>query len=195
MLIDEDNPVLNTEIWKPIQDIPSYEISSFGRVRNKKGKVFKTYIQNSGYENIKIHSKDIDKRHRQIHRLVAEAFLPNPDGKKYVNHKDGNKLNNTVENLEWCTCSENILHARVTGLNPYNKPTTGLKLKQRSKENIPTTNFLGVCWDKARNLWRAYVVWNNRKYMQKRFKTDYEAAQARDECVKQNNLPLPLNFC
>lgn len=149
--------MLNIEIWKEITDCPGYEISSFGRIRNSKGKILKTYIQNCGYENIKFNGQGL-KCHKQVHRLVAEAFIPNPDNCSYVNHKDGNKLNNLVENLEWCTNSQNILHARRTGLNPYNKPTIGMKLAKRSLEEIPTTSYLGVCWDRARNLWRAYVV-------------------------------------
>ena len=187
----EDNQVLNIEEWKQIPNL-SYEISSLGKIRNLQGKVLKTYIQNSGYEQIKINYQGLHI-HRSIHRLVAEAFIPNPLNKKYVNHIDGNKLNNTVDNLEWCTNSENILHARKTGLNPYNKPTLGLKLKPRSN-NAKQSQYLGVHWDKSRQRWRAVVVLDKVKYLQKRYDSEYEAALARDECIKQYNLPLPLNF-
>ena len=54
----------------------------------------------------------------KVHRLVAELFVPNPQGLKEVNHKDGNKLNNHADNLEWCTRSENVSHAYATGLRP-----------------------------------------------------------------------------
>lgn len=181
--------MLNIEIWKKIEELP-YEISSLGRIRNLKGKILKTYIQNCGYEQIKV---AFNNTHKQIHRLVAEAFIPNPESKKYVNHIDGNKLNNSVSNLEWCTNSENIIHARKTGLNPYNKPTLGLKLKPRNN-SVNQSQYLGVHWDKARQKWKAYVVWNKVKYLQKRFNSEYDAALARDECIKNNNLPLPLNF-
>ena len=187
----EDNQVLNIEEWKQIPNLP-YEISSLGKIRNLQGKVLKTYIQNSGYEQIKINYQGLHI-HKSIHRLVAEAFIPNPLNKEYVNHIDGNKLNNTVDNLEWCTNSENILHARKTGLNPYNKPTLGLKLKPRSN-NAKQSQYLGVHWDKSRQRWRAVVVLDKVKYLQKRYDSEYEAALARDECIKQHNLPLPLNF-
>lgn len=187
----EDNQVLNIEKWKQIPNLP-YEISSLGKIRNLQGKVLKTYIQNSGYEQIKINYQGLHI-HKSIHRLVAEAFIPNPLNKKYVNHIDGNKLNNTVDNLEWCTNSENLLHARKTGLNPYNKPTLGLKLKPRSN-NAKQSQYLGVHWDNSRQRWRACVVLDKVKYLQKRYDSEYEAALARDECIKQHNLPLPLNF-
>ena len=187
----EDNQVLNIEVWKQISNLP-YEISSLGKIRNLKGKVLKTYIQNSGYEQIKLNYQGLHI-HKSIHRLVAEAFITNPLNKLYVNHIDGNKLNNTIDNLEWCTNSENILHARKTGLNPYNKPTLGLKLKPRSK-TAKQSQYLGVCWDNARQQWKAYVVFNKVKYLQKRYKSEHEAALARDTCIKQYNLPFPLNF-
>lgn len=187
----EDNQVLSIEVWKQISNLP-YEISSLGKIRNLKGKVLKTYIQNSGYEQIKLNYQGLHI-HKSIHRLVAEAFITNPLNKLYVNHIDGNKLNNTVDNLEWCTNSENILHARKTGLNPYNKPTLGLKLKPRSK-TAKQSQYLGVCWDNARQQWKAYVVFNKVKYLQKRYKSEHEAALARDTCIKQYSLPLPLNF-
>lgn len=187
----EDNQVLNIEEWKQIPNLP-YEISSLGKIRNLQGKVLKTYIQNSGYEQIKINYQGLHI-HKSIHRLVAEAFIPNPLNRPCVNHIDGNKLNNTVDNLEWCTNSENILHARKTGLNPYNKPTLGLKLKPRSNSG-KQSQYLGVHWDKSRQRWRACVVLDNVKYLQKRYDSEYEAALVRDECIKQYNLPLPLNF-
>lgn len=187
----EDNQVLNIEEWKQIPNLP-YEISSLGKIRNLQGKVLKTYVQNSGYEQIKINYQGLHI-HKSIHRLVAEAFIPNPLNRPCVNHIDGNKLNNTVNNLEWCTNSENILHARKTGLNPYNKPTLGLKLKPRGNSG-KQSQYLGIYWDKSRQRWRACVVLDKVKYLQKRYDSEYEAALARDECIKQHNLPLPLNF-
>lgn len=91
--------MLNIEIWKKIKDLP-YEVSSLGKVRNLKGKILKTYIQNCGYEQIKV---AFNNTHKQIHRLVAEAFIPNPENLPEVNHINEIKSDNRVENLEWCS--------------------------------------------------------------------------------------------
>jgi len=76
-------------------------------------------LNNRGYYSVGIRRKT-----HMVHRLVAQAFIPNPDNKPFVNHKDGNKLNNHVDNLEWCTCAENNAHARETGLHVQAKGYT-----------------------------------------------------------------------
>jgi hypothetical protein len=94
------------ELWK---DITSYEgsywVSNFGRVKSCR-KVLKCYC-NGKYVQVMLGRKG---KQPLIHRLVAEAFIPNPENKPQVNHIDGNKLNNNVDNLEWCTCAENMIH-------------------------------------------------------------------------------------
>ena len=114
------------EIWK---DIPEYEglyqISNYGQIKSltfinkqckkKREKILKSYINNRGYKIIKL-TKNKTKKAFFIHRLVAENFIDNLENKKEVNHIDGNKLNNNVKNLEWCTRSENMHHAYEIGL-------------------------------------------------------------------------------
>lgn len=104
------------EIWETVPDFPNYEVSNFGNVRSKdrisermgnstklKGMMLKGKIDR-GYRRVTLYAGD-RKRHKEIsiHRLVAQAFIPNPKNLPCVNHKDENPENNHVDNLEWCT--------------------------------------------------------------------------------------------
>jgi hypothetical protein len=135
------------ERWR---DIPSlngkFEASVTGLIRNKKsGKYREPYINENGYLCVGIYDSEKGQsvQHR-VHRLVAEAFIPNPDGKRTVNHIDGNKLNNNVENLEWATHSENLEHARRTGL----KPTTD-KQRRAASENLKINRLKAHPWKRC----------------------------------------------
>lgn len=99
------------EIWKPIKGFEGlYEISSMGNVKSlRRGKTMKTTL-NRGYAYVGLH-KDGFTRKCKVHRLVAETFIPNPENKKDVNHKDYNRSNNNVENLEWMTRKENAIYS------------------------------------------------------------------------------------
>jgi len=109
------------EIWKAVADSNGeYHISNHGRVKSYKcGKerILKPYLLGGGlpYYAYSLHIKN-KRKICKVHRLVALAFIPNPDNKPQVNHKDGNKLNNHIDNLEWMTSKENHQHAWDTGL-------------------------------------------------------------------------------
>ena len=123
------------EIWKDIKDYEGlYQISNYGRIKSLSRKVFrynhiakrkieivykekirKTRIDKDGYYIINLHKNNIMKTYK-VHRLVGENFIENKENKPYINHKDGNKLNNNILNLEWCTAKENVIHAWKTGL-------------------------------------------------------------------------------
>lgn len=100
------------EIWREIDGFPDYEVSNLGRVCSFKGKyprIRKLCKHPKGYLYVILctDGKNVGKR---VHRLVAEAFIPNPESKPHVNHIDEDKLNNVAENLEWVTCMENNNH-------------------------------------------------------------------------------------
>ena len=105
------------EIWKDILNYEGlYEISNLGKIRNIKSKrVLKLTKSHNGYLKTNL-SKKGKLKTVFIHRLVAEAFIPNPNNLPQVNHKDGNKENNNVFNLEFCTEKHNSLHAVRAGL-------------------------------------------------------------------------------
>jgi hypothetical protein len=109
-----------SEVWKIIDDYPTYEISSAGRVR-RGGKFIKGVAMNRGYMRVSL-SMDGKSKGFFVHRLVAQAFLDNPENKPQVNHIDGNPSNNYVSNLEWATAQENERHSfEVLGKQSWNK--------------------------------------------------------------------------
>ena len=111
-----------------------YQVSNLGEIKslpktkvciNKnystKEKYLKTTINNKGYKRVFLY-KNKKAKVFYIHRVVAQAFIPNPNKLIQVNHKDGNKQNNCIDNLEWISCSDNIKHAYNNGLKkPHNK--------------------------------------------------------------------------
>ena len=103
------------EIWKTIESSPNYEISNFGSIKNTKtGNILKVATNNYGYKLVCL-SDNNKKQTGYIHRLIAEAFInTNLDTRtSVVNHIDGDKTNNTIENLEWSTYSDNAIHGRA----------------------------------------------------------------------------------
>lgn len=108
------------EIWKDIEGYNGeYQVSNHGRIKSLKfGKerIIKLGYNMSGYVTGKISKSGIAVS-KGMHRWVAETFIPNPDNKPEVNHKDGNKLNNNDWNLEWVTRGENMRHAVTNGLH------------------------------------------------------------------------------
>ena len=119
------------ETWKDIADMKGYMISSCGNIKSVdrttqypdghiqkfKGRQLKTPLV-GGY-----HSVTIKRRTYKVHRLVAKAFMPNPHNKPQINHINGDKADNRVENLEWVTASENTKHAYDNGLASMDKET------------------------------------------------------------------------
>lgn len=125
------------EIWKDVKGYEGlYQVSNFGNVaslnyrcKGKKHNLSQS-IAKVGYPVVVLCNGKSQIMH-YVHRLVADAFLLNPDGKREVNHIDGNKKNNHVENLEWCTPSENMRHAHKIGLNNIKNAYLASAIKRR----------------------------------------------------------------
>ena len=127
---------MNVASLDRFEPIPGYEglywINQKGDIKTiirkgSHGDTRKVLRSNWGYKYVSL-TKDGKRRNFMLHRLIAATFIPNPDHKPYINHKDGNKLNNHISNLEWCTSSENNLHAYRTGLKHPNRQSKPMKL-------------------------------------------------------------------
>lgn len=109
------------EIWKPINGFP-YSISNLGRVKKHfstgRTKLKTASINGAGYYLVALY-RNAERSNFNIHRLIAESFVPNPENKPCVNHKNGVKTDNRIDNLEWCSFSDNTQHGMRTGLMPY----------------------------------------------------------------------------
>ena len=118
---------MSIEIWKTMIDFPEYEISSLCRVREKESNKILKEVISGQYKQVFLRNKI----RRYIHRLVAMNFIENPNSYSQVNHKDENKLNNNLENLEWCTAKYNSNYG-----NQSEKIRKAIKGKSSIKKSI-----------------------------------------------------------
>lgn len=126
-------------IWKTVDEFPEYEVSDRGLIRHG-AHIMKQHEDHKGYLRVKFGRKAC----RRVHRVVAIAFIDNPDGKPQVNHIDGNKKNNRADNLEWVTQSENMRHAYEHGLNHSNTTYVIRNDGMIYKSTVEAANDLGV---------------------------------------------------
>lgn len=124
----------NEEVFKPIEGFEDYEISNHGNVKSlKSGVIMKSRLTANGYLILNL-SKNGNHYRFLVHRLVAIAFIPNPNNLPCVNHKDENKLNNHVDNLEWCDYKYNINYG--TAIERRSEKRRGKKLSEETKEKL-----------------------------------------------------------
>jgi len=164
----------NKEIWKPINGYEGrYEVSNFGRVRsldriivdsigrkrNIKGKIIKQCVSNNEYYYVVLYNNNVDGKTIAVHRLIADAFIDNPNNLSTINHKDENRKNNDIDNLEWCTQQYNVEYSKAKHYvlkNPQGEKIEVFNLRKFCREN----NFSGSMFDMVIGKKSSYKGWS-----------------------------------
>jgi hypothetical protein len=159
-IITLHNMMMEGEIWKSIKDFENYKVSNMGRVMGPYGVIFAAQPDTKGYLRISLY-KNRKGNTKKIHRLVAEAFVLNPDNLPQVNHKNYDKTDNRVENLEWCDNPYNgrYSHGRITmndarEIRALSLPWTGFKQQRKILAEMYNISVLAVKEIRARKRWR-----------------------------------------
>jgi len=152
---------MTDEIWKNIIDYESYSISDLGNVRNNTtGRILKPNKNKNGYFMVKLSKNKILKTFL-VHRLLALAFIKNPEDKEAVDHIDNNRQNNNLTNLRWATLAENGMNRKMNITN--------------------TSGYKGIYFCKQTNKWKAEITFNGKRIYLGRFETIEDAAAARQK--------------
>ena len=145
---------------KPIKDFPNYFITENGEVYSKNRNRFLKPMICTGYFKFGL-LKKCQRKYFFAHRLVAQAYIPNENSKLIVNHKDGNKKNNHVSNLEWCTYSQNQKHAYDNGLCELTRKKSSesgkiaIKFAQKSNQKLVLNITTGIFYESAKEAAKA----------------------------------------
>jgi len=157
---------MKKEVFKDILNYEGmYQVSNLGKIKSLKGKkekFLKPSNTTHGYLKVNLNKNGIQKTFK-LHRLIAEHFIKKIDGKEIINHIDGNKRNNNISNLEWCTHSENIKHAYKTGLK---KPKSGNQYTENNK-----------IWKLTKND-KDFIIKNKNNFTQKELAKKFNVSQS-----------------
>ena len=171
-----------------------YKVDKFGQIhsltRNLILKPAKQYEPNGSYYlRVSLTGDEGKQRSFLVHRIVAQAYIENPENKPTVNHKDGDSSNNCVDNLEWATLAEQRNHSIEELSATFRIQSLGYKCKGSA------SRYRGVTKGKTPNRWRAKFTNDNIEYRLGEFNTEVEAALAYDKAVKTLGFThRPLNF-
>lgn len=141
-------------------DYPEYSVSQDGKVFNKKGQELRQYVDRHGYVNVELW-KGNKKKTVRVHRLVATAFIANPNNYPFVDHRDRNTINNHYSNLRWCTHQQNQTN--------------------RDKTRNNKSGYRGVCWDKDKRKYRAHIRVHGKRIHLGYFDNPENASKAHEE--------------
>ncbi len=163
------------EEWRKIEGFPNYSVSTFGNARNdKKGTALKPTTKMNGNIQIGLYraGQGAQPKILKLSRLIATAFIDNPNEKDLVDHIDRNKLNNNVSNLRWCTSQENN--------------------RNRTKSTYTSSQYKGVCWVQSSSNWKAGIKIDSKSIHIGMFKEEEDAARAYDAYILAHHLE---EFC
>ena len=150
---------MTNEIWKTIENYETYSVSNLARVRkDESGMFLKGSFNTNGYLVVKLR-KDGKQKNHSVHRLIAQAFIPNLESKEMVDHHDNDTTNNSLENLRWASRNENIRNSKLSARN--------------------TSSVKGVCWSKRCQKWEARITVDGKRIHLGYFATLEEATTAR----------------
>jgi hypothetical protein len=163
---------MENEIWVKVNGIGNYEISNLGRFRNaSSGLILKPQKLRLGYMQVNA-SHNYERQHYLLHRLIAIAFIENPQNKPFVNHINGVKHDNRIENLEWVTASENIQHSHKMGLS-YNS-----QKQRKSASLVGRINGIKSCGIKVIDP-STGITYHSKNEMAKTIEVDYSTINRR----------------
>lgn len=184
------------EEWEIIPYASNYDVSNFGRIRqNKKNKILKPYIsKQNGYSYVMIRCNNGKYINKRIHRLVAEEFIPNPNNLPMVNHKDFDRSNNIIDNLEWVTGSQNNLwsseNIRKSALGK--KQTNQMRYKCSQREIAKSKNPYPTYIYKTKTGYIFRIIRYGKSVISKQFPTLEQTIKFKEEWLKSNKEKVEL---